>query len=124
MGDETIRFRAHHPDAEIIAVEPEPGDYSILEKNFGRDPSVHCIRAGLWPETGELRIIEGDSNQVFRVEQVEDNEPHDVEGVSIPLILERSGWDINLTFSNWILRVPSTSSSRTGRRSVFRVSAH
>ncbi len=93
IGDETLRFRAHHPDAEVIALEPEPGNFSVLERNFSDDDAVHCIRAGLWCSAAKLRILQGDRFESFRVEEVADEEPHDVDALSIPSILERSGWD-------------------------------
>jgi hypothetical protein len=35
IGDETLRFRHFHPEAEIVAIEPDSGNFAVLCKKCG-----------------------------------------------------------------------------------------
>jgi FkbM family methyltransferase len=90
IGDETLRFRHFHPQATIVAIEPDAGNYEFLVKNVGADPLIHALHSGLWSRECRLRVIPGASAQASRVEEVEDlKAAGDIEAVSIPFIMDR-----------------------------------
>lgn len=93
IGDETLRFWAHHPGAEIVAVEPEAGNFSVLRRNFGDEPRVHLVRAGLWSSVRPLRLLPGSRSEGFRVAEAGDDRSPDVDATTIPSLMERLGWD-------------------------------
>lgn len=90
IGDETLRFRHFHPDAQIVAIEPDSGNYSILSRNVSADQGIHVLKSGLWSHECKLRVTPGVTAEAFRVEEV-DNEPQpgDVDAVSISSIMTR-----------------------------------
>jgi FkbM family methyltransferase len=94
IGDETLRFRYFHPEAEIVAIEPDSGNFAILCKNVGTDINIKLLKSGLWSHECKLRVIKGASVQAFHVEEVDDEpEAGDVEAVSISSIMSRYSFD-------------------------------
>lgn len=95
IGDETARFRVHHPDAVIAAIEPASRNYRLLERNFATDRNVRLFHGGLWPRSAQLLVVAGPCSQAFTVSEVVGND-HDqadrVRAFSIPEIMEAMGW--------------------------------
>jgi FkbM family methyltransferase len=68
IGDETLRFRAFHPNATIIAIEPSSRNISFLKQNFHRDPNVHVLHAALWHSSGKVKLnTSGHSFESFAI---------------------------------------------------------
>jgi FkbM family methyltransferase len=86
IGDETIRFRYFHPDATIVALEPQPGNYRLLTKNVEGDPNTIIMPKGLWSHECDLNIVASDSNEGFSVCEVPIG-TGEVQAVSIDSIL-------------------------------------
>jgi FkbM family methyltransferase len=91
IGDETARFRHHHPNAKILAIEVEENNYKILSKNFEKDDGVSTIHKGLWSHPCRLKILSatpdpyralGDVNLAFFVAEAQ-HDNFDIEAVSI-----------------------------------------
>ena len=86
IGDETIRFRHFHPEATVIALEPQPGNFRLLEKNVKGDPNTVVVSKGLWSHECCLNIAAGASNEGFSVTEVSVG-TGDVQAISIDSIL-------------------------------------
>ena len=86
IGDESIRFRYFHPDATIVAIEPDPGNFRLLEKNTESDSNTVTLLKGLWSRECTLKLIPGISNEAFSVSEVSDG-TGDLEAISIDAIL-------------------------------------
>lgn len=72
IGDETVKFAVRHPDAKIIAVEPEGGNFSILRKNIAPyGERIVAIEAGVWHRDALLDIIPGSTPEAFSVVESE-----------------------------------------------------
>ena len=56
IGDETVRFRIHHPNAEIIAVEADPDNAALLKDSFSDDPLTTVVCGAVWPTDTELTV--------------------------------------------------------------------
>jgi len=93
IGDETLRFRHFHPEATIVAIEPDSGNFAFLSRNAGSDPRIHLLKNGLWSHECRLRVVPGESAEAFTVEEVADGAPADVEAVSIPSLMRRFSLD-------------------------------
>jgi FkbM family methyltransferase len=94
IGIETLRFRHFHPHARIVAIEPDSGNFSILQRNTRADGKIELLHGGLWSHKCRLHIIPGESAEGFRAEEASgEPQPGDVEAVSIPSIMESFGLD-------------------------------
>jgi FkbM family methyltransferase len=58
IGVASIYFATKFPKAKIVAIEPEPGNFTLLEKNTKPYPNITAIRAALWNETGEVSLFD------------------------------------------------------------------
>lgn len=58
IGLTTIFLKRFHPAATVVAIEPDDGNFSMLEKNLAGNGlvGVHCLRAGLWPREESLEV--------------------------------------------------------------------
>jgi len=84
IGDETTRFRFFHPDATIVALEPEPENFRLLQRNTLGNPKTITLNQGLWSRECRLAIHPGTSNESFKVSEVHDPDAaHDVVATSV-----------------------------------------
>jgi FkbM family methyltransferase len=94
IGIETLRFRHFHPQARIVAIEPDSGNFSVLSRNAGADGKIELLKSGLWSHKCRLHIIPGESAEGFRAQEVKgEPQPGDVDALSIPSIMESFGLD-------------------------------
>lgn len=56
IGVASIYFANRYPEAKIIAVEPEPANYALLEKNVSAYPSIVPVHAALWSRDGDISV--------------------------------------------------------------------
>jgi FkbM family methyltransferase len=68
IGASVLFFRWRYPDAKIIAIEPEGGNFAVLQRNVGSSPSVTLLQAALASHDGSLRLRDsGRGSDAFRV---------------------------------------------------------
>jgi FkbM family methyltransferase len=95
IGDETVRFLYHCPNAMIVAIEAEEDNFKLLRQNLSDVPNVRCIHGGLWPVDCRLKVVKephtGSSPEAFRVSQT--SESDGLDAWSIPRIMKEMGWD-------------------------------
>jgi FkbM family methyltransferase len=88
IGDETIRFRYFHPEATIIAIEPEVNNFRLLTQNTQNDPKIICLNKGLWSRECRLKVIPGTVNENFKVaEMTNSSEKYDIEAISVDRLM-------------------------------------
>lgn len=86
----TVRYlNAAYPDARIIAVEPDEGNFELLSRNAVGRPGIECVKAAVWHEPGRLNLKrEGLNPSGF---QVASAQLGDTEAVTIPQLMARHG---------------------------------
>ena len=57
IGLAALYFRTRYPEAEIVAIEPDPETFAKLERNLGGDPRVRLVNAAVAAERGELLLF-------------------------------------------------------------------
>lgn len=77
IGLFSLLLAAKHPEAKIIAIEPEQENFKLLSYNVQNYPNVICLNKGLWSKTCKLEVIpRGTGSWGFKVEettQITDN---------------------------------------------------
>lgn len=58
IGVASVFFAATFPHARIISIEPEPGNFALLEKNTRAYPNITAIRAAVWKKNGEVALTD------------------------------------------------------------------
>lgn len=54
IGLTSLYFSQTFPDAKIIAIEPDEGNYNMLVRNTSMAENIHCIKAAFWPANDNL----------------------------------------------------------------------
>jgi FkbM family methyltransferase len=68
IGLTSIFIATRHTDARIYALEPESGNFELLQKNTAAFRQIHCIRGALWGRDESVQIISPDAQDwAFRV---------------------------------------------------------
>ncbi len=56
IGVETLRFRLHHPQAEIIAVEADPDNFALLAANCRDFARITALHGAVWSKDTQLYV--------------------------------------------------------------------
>jgi FkbM family methyltransferase len=56
VGMATLYYSHQYPDAKIVAIEPEPSNFKMLQRNCAGLANVTLIQGALWPKNCELEI--------------------------------------------------------------------
>lgn len=90
----SVRFwRQHFPDARVTAVEPDPGNLEVLQRNCGSDPKVKVIQACV---AGSARTVQIDrSKGEWAVRMIEETSGGGLAVKALPLteILDETGME-------------------------------
>ena len=96
VGYSSVYFLSRFPQCEVVAVEPDAGNFEMLEANvraYGQ--RIRTVRAGIWSHRADLVISErtkGEGDEWGRqVRERGPNEASDAKGMDIPSILALSG---------------------------------
>ncbi len=90
-GYTTIFFAQRFPKAQIIAVEPDPDNFSALTRNTEHYPNVTRIQAGLWYRKALLQIKDVSTEKwAIQVSESETGDRHTIEGLTIADLMARA----------------------------------
>jgi FkbM family methyltransferase len=92
IGMATLYFAARFPAARIFAIEPEPSNFELLERNCRHLENVTLIQAALWPQPEGLMIADQSVEKwAYRVTNEAGRDPcaATVPSITIPKLLER-----------------------------------
>jgi FkbM family methyltransferase len=86
-------FANKFPDAKIIAVEPNPSNFTLLKENTFNYPNIKLINSGIWNIRALLKIrIAGQSYWETEVEEATNIQEEIFEAVTIGELLISSGF--------------------------------
>ena len=71
VGAASLWFGAKFPQAHIVAVEPDPENFSLLERNLSTSGSFVPIQAAIGGETGRVRLVPAAESWATQVERSE-----------------------------------------------------
>lgn len=82
----------YYPAAEILAVEPEPGNFALLEANTAGIERIRCVQAAVAAREGRVRLADpGRSTDAYRTGATADGEDIGaVAAVSVRALLRLS----------------------------------
>jgi FkbM family methyltransferase len=91
-GFATLDLRRQFPEATIVAIEPEDGNFDILLKNVQKDARIKALKTALWYESTFLKIAPSNSNRNFSVTATHANDSDCFAAISIQDILQNNNW--------------------------------
>lgn len=93
IGDTTSWYLTRFPEARVVALEPDAGNYEMLRRNCrGYGDRVTMLQCGLWSRTAYLKVM-GDRKMEsgLFVEETSRKEDADCCGISLSRILSDLG---------------------------------
>ncbi len=100
VGYTAAYFLSRFPGAHVIAIEPEAGNFEVLQRNmtpYGN--SVITLRSAIWSHGIDLVVCQGQPGQEWmtQVRECRVGEQPEVQAVDISTLLDKSGFKrINL----------------------------
>lgn len=86
-GLASLYFRAQFPEAQIVAVEPEEGNFAMMQRHLGGLPGVMMVRAAVWSHDGEIFLADpGIGSWGMRVEDQLQNVSGPCSGCLVPAV--------------------------------------
>lgn len=92
-GYSSIYFSLLWPDARIVAVEPDPDNYKLLEKNAGQIDSIAPVWAGIASKEGTLSILDPAADKNAIRTKIADARGKGVPAITMRQILDETGDD-------------------------------
>ena len=92
IGLSAVYFAARYPHAQVIALEPEVSNYSMLVRNSNSFPNIIPINRGLWNKCTKL-LLEDSSVDTWSYRFIESASDSAIPAVSVPDLIK----EFNLT---------------------------
>lgn len=93
VGFSSIFFNLKYPQANIVAIEPEPGNYKALLNNCLNFKNIKPINAAVWNKEATLQINSGQGEWSFEMSESISSNGNVSKGITINQILNESGID-------------------------------
>jgi len=91
IGCASVWFASRFPSANIVAVEPDPGNHALLDRNVAPWGRVRTVQAAVWSRAASLTIDNpGDEPWAYRVREARPGEAA-FPAVSIGGLLAEAG---------------------------------
>jgi FkbM family methyltransferase len=88
IGLTACYFASQYPQAKIVTVEPDAGNFLMLQQNTKPYSNIAAEQAGIWSRTTFLKIINSnDGNNAFMVQEVDTPEPTAIKALGIADIM-------------------------------------
>ncbi len=97
IGLASIALANRFPRARIIAIEPEAGNFALLERNVAPYPNITPVRAALWHDNSTVTIVDpGLGHWGFMVrsgvrKRAPGNESSQVPAMTVDAIMQKYG---------------------------------
>jgi FkbM family methyltransferase len=128
IGCSSAYFLAKFPRAYLIAIEPDPGNFAMLESNlkpYGE--RVRLVRSGVWSHPANLVLVKqkfGDGRDwATQVRECGPGESPDMVAVDITTLLETSGYGSVSILKMDVERAEAEIFSRNYEKWIHRVAA-
>jgi len=97
VGYSALWFLNKFPEAHVLVIEPDPGNFELCQKNLRPYGSrVTFVRAGVWPRETGLVVVRGEYKDgrewATQVRECRPGEEPDIAGVEIDRLLKNSAF--------------------------------
>jgi FkbM family methyltransferase len=93
IGMATLWFKARWPQAQVIAVEPDPNNFALLQRNLKDIPGVRTVQAALAPADGAIGFeTEGLNPSAYHIRALRPGE-EGVPAITMATLMRQCGID-------------------------------
>lgn len=84
IGLAAVYFANRYPDARIFCLEPNPGNFEVLQSNIEQYENIVPIKAALWNRREKLQWVDEDADDwAYRVKPGDDSSAAAVDAVDL-----------------------------------------
>lgn len=92
IGCASVFFAQKFPNAKIVAIELDAGNFEMLKANTKPYPQIEAMHAALWPEAVAVKVANPNSDRdAFRASPANDNDPDSIAAVTVRQLVDRFG---------------------------------
>lgn len=92
IGLATVYLKNRYPHAKVISIEPDNGNFAMLQKNTADYNDVHCLKNGVWNKSTELNVVDklglGES-WALMVDEAKEKNDNSIKSVTIGEIMKQ-----------------------------------
>lgn len=93
VGFASLYFAWRFPNAHVIAIEPEPFNYQLLERNVEKQPRIKPLKGAIWHRPTELEIVDaGTGNWGFMAQEGERSTGTTAPAIMLDSLLRETGF--------------------------------
>jgi FkbM family methyltransferase len=97
VGYSSVYFLSKFPGAHVVAIEPDPDNYSVCQRNLSRyGERVTLLHAGIWTHDAPLMVCRGQYKDgrewAVQVRECQNGETPEVYGRDIGSVLRETGF--------------------------------
>lgn len=93
IGLSAIFFANKFPKAQIITIEPDAGNFTVLNRNILKYPNITALNRGIWTHECMLNVIDkGEGENSFTVEEAITADTNSISAISIHQLKKEQGW--------------------------------
>jgi FkbM family methyltransferase len=92
IGCASVYFSVRFPKAEILAIEPEENNFSLLKKNVEPYENVSCVQAGIWNKNEHLSIANPEGGAAEYMFENNAESKNMINGMTIRSLLNLKNW--------------------------------
>lgn len=92
IGFSSLYFAARYPQATVLAIEPNPDNFALLQANTRAEPRIKQVQAALTPEAGQQVFIKT-SGRASHFKMNRDGKGVAVRGASLDELCTEHGFD-------------------------------
>lgn len=91
VGFSSLYFSSAFPSATIISIEPDEGNFKMLEKNTSKEKRIEAIQKAIWSKNKKLVVLSNNDGEWGKTVKESDNvaEKNIVSSISINEIVDR-----------------------------------
>lgn len=94
IGLTSVFFANKYPDAGIVAVEPDSGNFALLKENIRHYSNITPLKTAVWSRKTNLMIVDhGRGDNSYMVEETELNNDFTFHGTSVMDMMRQQQWD-------------------------------
>jgi FkbM family methyltransferase len=91
IGLFAVYMKNKYPEAKIICVEPDPGNFEVLQKNVSQYSGIYCENCGLWSKDTKLKVYDKYGKGFWAMVVEEDPAGGAVPAISIGTLIKKYG---------------------------------
>ncbi len=93
IGCASVYFSINFPKAQILSIEPEKNNFSLLKKNTEPYKNISCVQAGIWNKNEQLSIANPDGGAAEYMFENNLQNAEMINGMTIQTLLDLQNWN-------------------------------